>query len=298
MQPALSRQIRILEQELDTQLLIRHRRGIALTEAGELLREHAATIMAALDEARHAVSSVGGEPSGKLAVGLPTSVLDVLSTELIHKFCQSYPRVSLQVFEAQGHIVESYLREGRIDLAVLISPKPMAGISLEPLASEHVHLVGPAGAGLDMAEPVSLEAVARVPMIMFPSNNKVRQTVEDALHRRGLAFTQRIEVEGQPLTLSLVQRGLGYTMMPRCLTRVETSAGRLSGAPIDGATMSWELGVQRVRAGAPAVKALVAMLRNAASDGLDGAAGGDGGQLPSRKQGSRRKSSVEKSVDK
>ena len=262
-QPALSRQIRILEEELDTQLLIRHRRGIALTEAGELLRSHATTIVAALDEARHAVSATGGEPSGRLAVGLPTSMLYVLSAELIHRYCDTYPRVSLEVFEAQAHLVESYLREGRLEVAVLISPKPMAGIALEQLVSEHVHLVGPPGAGLDMAEPVSVATLARLPMIMFPGPNKVRQAVEEALHSQGLDFTPRVEVEGQPLTLALVRRGMGYTILPQCAARAEVEAGRMCAAPIEHATVSWELGIQRIRAGAPATKALVAMLRSA-----------------------------------
>lgn len=261
-QPALSRQIRILEDELGTQLLVRHRRGIALTLAGEVLREHAAAIVAALDEARHAVSASGAEPSGAVSIGLPTSMFYVLAPGLVETFCRVYPRAFLQVFEAFGHVIESHLREGRVDAAVLISPKPMSGISLEPLLTENICLAGPPGAGLDMRKPVAASAIAEVPMIMFPAPNMVRMTIEALLARTGKALLPLVEIDGQPLTHELVRRGLGYTILPSCAVQAEIAAGRMSGAPIQGATIAWELGVNRARAGFPAVKALCDLVRS------------------------------------
>jgi LysR family nitrogen assimilation transcriptional regulator len=261
-QPALSRQVRILEQELGTQLLVRHRRGIVLTEAGDKLREHAGRIIAALDEARHAVSTAGDEPSGRLAIGLPNALLDVVSANLAQRFNELCPRVFLSLLEAPAHVIESYLREGRLDAAVLLSPKPVAGIVLEPLITENVYLAGPAGSNLDIARPTRVEAFARLPMLMFPPHDKLRQSVDDIMGRNGVWPEPSIEIEGLGLTIAMIRRGMGYALLPQCVIHNEIQRGGVTGSPIVGATITWQLGIQRARAGTRATEQLAATLRN------------------------------------
>ncbi|MBM3559207.1 MAG: LysR family transcriptional regulator, partial [Alphaproteobacteria bacterium] len=166
-QPALSRQIALLEAELGTQLLVRHRRGVTLTEAGIALREHAQGILAGVDAARQAVSALGGEPTGTVALGLPTSMLYVLSGALVEGYRRRYPRVALRLHEAIGHVIEALMEDGRLDVAVIIEPRAIRGVAQETLVSEAMCLAGPPAAGLDMARPVSAADVANVPMMMF-----------------------------------------------------------------------------------------------------------------------------------
>lgn len=264
-QPALSRQIRLLEAELGVALFVRHRRGVELTEAGRLLRQRAETIMEAVEDARICVAGVGSEPSGPVGLGLPTSMLYVLSPQLVTTYCRRYPRAFLRVHESLGHVIEALLREGQIDVAILISPQPMQDVSLEPLVSEGLYLTGPPQAGLAPNVTVLPEEVAKVPMVMFGRRNKVRVALEQLLGRQSLSLTPALEVEGQPLALELVRQGLGYTVLPNCAAQAEIASGRLSGAPIAGLTIEWVLGVNRARAGAPAVAALTGLLRELVS---------------------------------
>ena len=74
------------------------------------------------------------------------------------------------------------------------------------------------------------------------------------------------EVEGEPLTLDLVKKGIGYTVTPFCAVQAEIKSGQLSGAPIRGLTITWALGVSRVRAHAPAVRELIALIQQAVDD--------------------------------
>lgn len=260
-QPALSRQMTLLEEEMDAQLFVRHRRGVALTEAGQLFRERAAAILDEYHHAREAVSSAALEPSGTVSLGLPTSMIYVLSGDLVQIFHQRYPKVFLRVHEAVGHVVERLAKDGSVDAAILIEPRPVPGIALSELLTEKLYLVGPREAALEIDRPIPPDRVAEVPMVMLAPENHVRTKIESALARKGLALNAALEVEGQPLALDLVRRGLGYTVLPYCAVRVEMAAGHLSGAPIDGLGLGWTLGVNRARAGAPAVAALVDTMR-------------------------------------
>lgn len=261
-QPALSRQIALLEQDVGAQLFVRHRRGVALTEAGALFREKAQSILASVEQARAAVSAAGSEPSGAVTLGLPTSMIYVLSGDLIETYHERFPKVFLNAHEAVAHVIESMLKDGRLDVAILIEPRPAPGIALEPLFTEDIYLVGPGDSGLSLDTPVSLADLAQVPMIMLAPQNHVRAKAEAVLSPAGLSLTAAMEVEGQPLAFDLVRRGLGYTLLPNCAVRAELATGRMRGAPIAGLRLGWTLGVNRTRAGAPAVRALVETVRD------------------------------------
>ncbi len=267
-QPALSRQIGLLEADLGAQLFVRHRRGVSLTESGDLLRQRAVEILASMDETRRAVSASGREVTGAVSLGLPTSMLYVLSADLVTLFRARYPMVHLRIWEGLGHVVEQHLRDELVDLAILISPKPMRGVTLRPLAEEQLYLAGPPDSELDIAAPVSLSRLATLPMIMLSPRNKVRLIVEQQLHGSGAALTPALEVEGQPLALELVGRGAGYTILPQCAIAAEMEAGRVRGAPIRGASLTWMLGNNNTRAKAPAVAALRELLSELAAERL------------------------------
>ena len=260
-QPALSRQIALLEEDVGAQLFVRHRRGVTLTEAGALFRDKAKSILASVEQARAAVSAVGREPTGTVSLGLPTSMIYVLSGALIETYRKRFPKVFLKVHEAVGHVIEALVKDGRLDVAILIDPRPTPGVAVEPLFAEDIYLVGPGDAGLSLDAPVSLARLAQVPMIMLAPQNHVRAKAQTVLSRAGLAFNAAMEVEGQPLAFDLVRRGLGYTLLPHCAVHAELSAGRMSGAPIDGLRLDWKLAVNRSRAGAPAVRALSETVR-------------------------------------
>lgn len=263
-QPALTRQIALLEDEFGAQLFVRHRRGVTLTEAGEQLRLHAERILGEVAQAHDAVSAAGRVPAGAVSLGLPTSMLYVLSTSVVASYKRNWPDVFLRVHEAIGHVVEELLRTRLVDVAILIAEaRNLENVDLTPLVVEDVYLAGPPDAGLDLDRPVSFEELAALPIILLSPHNKLRLQIEAELARRDLAFRSRLEVEGQPLVLDLIKNGIGYTVLPYCAVEAEMAAGRISGAPIQGLAMTWTLGVNRMRAHTPAVRELIALIRQA-----------------------------------
>ena len=150
---------------------------------------------------------------------------------------------------------------GGVGAAVRVGPGGVPGGGRTPRVEGDVDLVGPGDAGLSVDTPVTPSDLAKVPMIMLAPDNHVRKKVEAALSRAGMSLNAALEVEGQPLTFDLVRRGLGYTVLPYCAVRAELAAGRMSSAPIAGLGLGWALGVNRARAGAPAVSALIEMIK-------------------------------------
>ena len=133
-QPALSRQIRLLEEELKVTLFTRHGRGMVLTHAGELLRVRAGSILRQIEETRADLSLEAGTVRGQVILGVPPTVGDVLATRLVERFLHRFPEVRLRVVTAfSGYLLE-WLHSGEIDMAVIRNaPRTGAAIATPEL---------------------------------------------------------------------------------------------------------------------------------------------------------------------
>ncbi|MGE0063109.1 MAG: LysR family transcriptional regulator [Xanthobacteraceae bacterium] len=263
-QPTLSRQIAALEAEVGAPLLARHRHGVTLTDAGVLFRARAVQALRVLEEARGEISAHAQAPSGTVSLGLPPSLLTVMSGPLVQRFARDYPGVLLHVHEAISQGLEDMMRSGAADLAVLIADRRvLRNVTLTPLASEPLMLAGPRSSGLRADRPVAIERLAGQPLLTFRPPNYLRLLAETALRKRGLAFNVAVELETLPLMIDLIERGAGYTLLPP--SGLALARSRIAAAPVRGLDVTWTLAVNRARAGQPAVTALAAMIREHAN---------------------------------
>ena len=116
-QPALSRQVRLLEVELRQNLLIRNGRGATPTDAGKLLLEHGRGILHQVERAREELGRVRGALAGRVAIGLPPSLAKVLAVPLTRAFRQQLPQASLSISEALSVTMQEWLLTGRLAAA-------------------------------------------------------------------------------------------------------------------------------------------------------------------------------------
>ena len=123
-QPTLSRQVRLLEQELGQHLLYRNGRGVEPTEAGLRFVEHARALLALAERAREDLRSLRETPAGKVSVGLPPRIARVLTPPLVQAFRREFPGASIAVAEGLSAQVREWLLAGRVDLALLYDPAP------------------------------------------------------------------------------------------------------------------------------------------------------------------------------
>lgn len=264
-QPVLSRQIRALEECLGAELYRRTGRGIALTEAGRLLESHARGLLASSVGARRAIEALGDTPTGHVVIGMPPSVGAVLTAPLVRQFRAGFPKVSLGIIEGFSGHVHEWLSTGRIDVAVLYNAPRSPALSSEPLAHDELLLLGPADdpAGLGN-DPVPARRLAEIPLILPSRPHGLRLLVDDALSRIGVAPNVQVEIDAMPSTLSLVEGGIGHTILSYSCVQPLIEAGRIRYWRIVSPTMTRSLVVATAsqRPLHTAARALVGFVRD------------------------------------
>jgi len=217
-QPALSRQVRLLEVELRQNLLVRNGRGAVPTEAGRLLLEHGRGILHQVERAREELGRVRGALAGRVAIGLPPSVARVLTVPLTRAFRQHLPEASLSISEGLSVTMIDWLRTGRLDIAVLYNAPPSDEIEATPLEDEELLLVQARPAGLAEEPPpgpVALAEVAKLPLVIPSRPNAVRMLVEAEMANIGQRPSVALEIDGVSAILDLVADGVGVALLPR-----------------------------------------------------------------------------------
>jgi LysR family nitrogen assimilation transcriptional regulator len=209
-QPALSRQVRQLEVGLRATLLLRTGRGVALTEAGRRLFEHAVGILQLVARAEEAVSASRGEPAGRIVVGIPPSIARQLSVALVEAFEQHFPQARLAIVEGLSAHVAEWIATGRVDLGLLHNPEPQPALETEPVHAEELHLVSAPGAP---AGEVRLEDLARYPLVIPERSHAIRRLLEARAAAAGVRLDIAWEISSVPAILELVRSGHGHAVL-------------------------------------------------------------------------------------
>ena len=233
-QPALSRQVRLLEVELRQNLLVRNGRGANTTEAGKMLLEHGRGILHQVQRAREDLGRVRGGLAGRVAVGLPTSVAKVLTVPLVRAFKERMPEASLSIREGLSVAMQESLTVGRLDIALLYNPLPAPDVELTELVEEDLVLVQHQSQRSKEGQGISLRDVATVPLIIATRPNALRALVEAELGAVGKRLTVALEIDGVAATLDLVADNAGSAILPANAVRTAAQPERYSMRPVSG----------------------------------------------------------------
>lgn len=231
-QPAVSRQLRLLEEDMGTTLFERGRHGMELTEAGRTMVEYARRILNEVARAKAEIRPSQGPISGIVTIGLLASTADLLSTPLVTSVAEKYPgiRVRISVGYA-GHLVD-WLEKGEVDAALLYDQKKTPALQVKPLLEEPLWIVGPAAAKLRRNKPVDLAQVVKHPFVLPSAPHGLRKLMEQAVTLMGLEFSVVAETNALSVQKDLVLHGHGWTMLPAVAVADDIARGILSGAPL------------------------------------------------------------------
>ena len=226
-QPALGFQVRKLEDELGSRLLVRHSRGVRTTEAGDALLKHAHAILRQIELAKQEVIDLAGPPRGPLALGVTPTASALLSTRIVRQCSADYPGIALNLVEGLSEEVMRWLDEGRIDLGFTYNPTAIKGIETRALLIEDLFYISSRDDGINGAEKIALAKLRNRPLILPSKPHGTRMLVERAAEERDIPIRISCEVDSVSTVRELVEAGIGATILPIGAVLDAVRGGRL-----------------------------------------------------------------------
>jgi LysR family nitrogen assimilation transcriptional regulator len=261
-QPAVSRQIRLLEDELEAPLFERTKQGMVLTADGRVLLEYARRAMRELERARAEIRPASAALRGLVTIGLLPSVADPLAEAVVARVSAEHPAVRLRILVAYAGHLSEWLDSTEIDMALLYAVRPTATVEVRRLVEEPVWAVGPSDAGLSAEQPIDVAKFLERPLILPSPPHALRSMVDRAAAKAGCE--PRIVAETNSMTVQrrLVEAGAGYTVLPITAVSDQVAAGVLSAAPLPGEELRRRLvlAVPSTRRLGPAVRVVADLL--------------------------------------
>jgi LysR family nitrogen assimilation transcriptional regulator len=224
-QPALSQQIAELEERMGMALLQRNPRGVKPTAAGEILYREASAILRQLEQLPSLIRSTSGEPEGTVSLGLAASLAPKLAGPFIEASKSALPRVTLKFSDADSESLEFRVQGGKLDMAVVFEDELVPVFSRKPMFRQRLYLISPEPEGKQAPTSMTLEQVAKLPLLMPGYPNARRNVIERALVAAKLSHNLVAEADALASEISAVRSRTGHTILP---------VGELSGFSHEG----------------------------------------------------------------
>ena len=232
-QPALTRHIQHLEEELGTQLLTRLPRGVRLTSSGRDFLDYARSIVLDVSRAREHVRGKARAPRGTVVMGTSPTLAPLLLPGCVARARQQCPGVTLKVVEGFSPQLLDALLTGRLDMAIMTNPPRTTSLALTPLCSEPLVVVSAPGAR-GTRRAFSLPELGATPLILTVG---IRTLVEQQLAAFGVGLRVVAEVDSVEAIRRLLISGVGMSIMPVSAFHDAIRARQLVAYPVEDANL-------------------------------------------------------------
>ncbi|TWC42904.1 DNA-binding transcriptional LysR family regulator [Pseudomonas sp. SJZ079] len=237
-QPAVSKRIASLEQQLSVRLFDRLGREVSLTEAGRALLPRAYQILNVLEDTRRALTNLSGEISGRLTLATSHHIGLHRLPPLLRAFTRAHPQVALDIQFLDSEVAYDEILHGRAELAVItLAPETREPVRAVPVWDDPLDFVAAPEHPLASNGEVSLADVARHPAVFPGGNTFTHHIVRRLFEAQGLVPNIAMSTNYLETIKMMVSIGLAWSVLPR--TMLDEQVARL---PLPGIQLSRQLG--------------------------------------------------------
>ncbi len=242
-QPAVSKQVRALEEELGERLFDRIGKKVFLTKTGQVLLVHADRILRSVEEAKTAVRDLSEECSGELIIGTSDHISLHRLPGILKSYISAFPKVDLKLRCHRSETVLEMVGRNLVDIGVITLPRVSANLVSRVIWKDPMSLVFPKDHPLAGLKKLRLKDTTTYGMILPEAGTTTRDTIDSAFTRKKLIANVTMEVAYIETIKGLVKAGLGISILPDKAVEQEVKSGALVKAKIQDANFSRDLGI-------------------------------------------------------
>jgi len=235
-QPAVTFQVRQLEEQFDTRLFDRNHNRVTLTEAGRLVFRYAERIFESYAEMEAAMRELKGAVGGALVLGASTTVAEYLLPTLLGAFLRSHPGVGISLRVGNSDAVVAMVEESEIDLGVVEAPVGNRNLIVQACLIDQLRLIVPHDHRLAPVKRVTLDDFLDEPFVCREEGSGTREVIMDYLTRQGFSRNRLnlcMELGSPEAIKGAVAAGMGVSVLSESVIAKEVALGQLVAIPLD-----------------------------------------------------------------
>jgi LysR family nitrogen assimilation transcriptional regulator len=214
-QPAISRHVSRLEEDLGVQLLERHGRGVTLTPFGEILYRQAETILREMSDTLQEIDLAKRQPIGRVSISASAIVMSLFMPDIVRRFIAQYPDVELTAIQAVSGEVYNQLVNGKVDVAIVMQVPSKHKFGLQKLLEEPMLFIASKKHALASQDFIKREALSELELALPASPNGMRGIIDQYLKAGNVEVAPHLQLDSVPLTSRILADGRFATIMPK-----------------------------------------------------------------------------------
>lgn len=267
-QPALSRKIASLEDELGITLFSRHSRGVFLTEAGQRLFNYTENILKLVNDAQKIFHDINNLEHGTLSIGASTTIGTYLLPFWLAEFIHQHPQIDLSVQVQNSNKIIAKVLTGDVDLAFVAGPLKIHGLCIETILEDEIVLISSPHHPLANKKPLSISSLVNETFVLRENGSYTRQLAESILNNLGIKPVKIIELGNSEAIKRMVMKSNTLAFISRQTVSIELQNNLL--CQVDSLSLHakrpfhaiWHKGTRLT----PASRAFLDVIRNTAAD--------------------------------